>query len=357
MPAWIRGRAVSRDEAIDAAGRMLGAARTTLVAGLAADVAAIEAAYRLAARIGASIDPAGSDALYAELAAVAAGGAMATTFAEAKARADCLAFIGDRPGRSALAQELVNSVPRRGEAHARRVVSLGGQRSVRVDAHVGAAAGRVPAQLGLLRAVVGGRLLPGAGHEAGLAEMADILAGAAFAVLIYDPAELGDLGVEMLQGLVKDLNETTRCSSLPLGKAAPGRGAIPVGAWMTGGAPRIGLGRGVPEHDPWRFDANRLIEAGECEAALWLAALPCDPPPWLAAGRAVALLGRPSGREAEIVFAVAVPGIDAGGVVHDVRRGTLCYSEAGAPSDAEPAACLIGAIERAASTPRAAAPC
>ena len=86
MPAWIRGRAVGRDEAVEAAGRLLGTARTTLVAGLAADVAAIEAGYRLAARIGASIDPAGSDALYAELTAVAAGGAMTTTFAEAKAR-------------------------------------------------------------------------------------------------------------------------------------------------------------------------------------------------------------------------------------------------------------------------------
>ena len=99
------------------------------------------------------------------------------------------------------------------------------------------------------------------------------------------------------------------------------------------------------------------MTAGECEAALWLAALPCDPPSWLADSHAVALLGRPSGREAEIVIAVAVPGIDAGGVVHDERRGTLCYREAVTPSDAEPAAALIAAIETAASKRLAAASC
>ena len=122
----------------------------------------------------------------------------------------------------------MNSLPVRGAAEARSIVSFGGQQHQGADVHVAVATGRLLAQLGLLRAIAAGRLSPGAGHDgAALAEVAAILAGAAFAVLLYHPAELGDLGVAMLQGLVKDLNETTRCSSLPPWRTGAGPGRHP----------------------------------------------------------------------------------------------------------------------------------
>ncbi len=48
MPAWVRGAAADMDAAVTAAAELLGAARTPVIAGLNAEVAAIRAAYDLA---------------------------------------------------------------------------------------------------------------------------------------------------------------------------------------------------------------------------------------------------------------------------------------------------------------------
>ncbi|MDR3406930.1 MAG: amidohydrolase family protein, partial [Methylovirgula sp.] len=49
-------------------------------------------------------------------------------------------------------------------------------------------------------------------------------------------------------------------------------GVLQTSGWMTGFPIRTGFGRGYPEHDTWRFDANRLVDAGEADAALWISA-------------------------------------------------------------------------------------
>ena len=49
---------------------------------------------------------------------------------------------------------------------------------------------------------------------------------------------------------------------------------------MTGFPLRTGFGRGVPEHDPWRFEASRLIDSGEADCAVWISAYGTRPPAW-----------------------------------------------------------------------------
>jgi formylmethanofuran dehydrogenase subunit B len=346
MRAWIRGRPVDRREAVTAAGRILGKARAPIIGGLAGDVEAIRAAYRLALHIGASMDAEGSGALYADLAVLASHGAMVTTWAETRARADVLLVIGARAAGAPLLKGILDHSPIRPIASTRQVVSIGSPLIVEEEHHVAVDPEHLPAALGLLRAVVAGRL-PAANEPATFAKAADKIRKAKFGVAIYDPGELGELAIAMLQGLVKDLNDKARFSSLPLGVANASCAALAVGTWMTGEPPRVGFGRFYPEHDPWRFDAVRLISSGEADAALWLASLPTKSQPPDRGVPTTALLRQAGGGEAEIVFEVAVPGLDSPGVVFDQRRGTLVHLDAGRPRAAATAACVIDAIRAA----------
>lgn len=333
MRAWIEGQPVDQHEAVAAAARILREARTPIIGGLAGDVDAVRAAYRLAFHIGASMDCAGSDGLYADLGAVAAQGAMTTTWAEARNRADLLLVVGRKVGANPLLAELVAApAPLAGVAK-RDVVALDAEQ------------GNLPGQLALLRALAAGRL-PSSPETTALDAVAGKAKAARFGVAVYDPQELGEPTIGMLQGLVKDLNDKTRFSSLPLGVPAAARLALTVGSWTTGDAPRVGLGRGYPEHDPWRFDARRLVASGEADAALWLCALAnAEAPPTDLA--CVALSGRPDGAQAGIVIEVAVPGEDSSAVCFDERRGTLTAIGTGTSPRNTKAAEILDAIQAA----------
>ena len=158
--------------------------------------------------------------------------------------------------------------------------------------------------LGLLRALASGRIE----RQDRLSGLAADLAKALYGVAVYDPLDLGELGVEMLQGLAADLNEKTRFFTLPVGDSAQGRSALQVSLWTTGGGPRVGLGRGFPDHDPWRFDGARQVAAGEADAILWLAPLPAQRPAWAMERTRVAIVGDGGASSAEVTFCVAVPG-------------------------------------------------
>ena len=107
-----------------------------------------------------------------------------------------------------------------------------------------------------------------------------VLKGARFGVAVWGGDELDSLSIEMLHGLILDLNKTTRFTGLPLGADANAAGVVQTSGWMTGFPVRTSFGRGFPEHDTWRFDATRLIESGEADAALWISAYDREAPPW-----------------------------------------------------------------------------
>ncbi|GJD60602.1 formyltransferase [Methylobacterium frigidaeris] len=326
MTAWINGQAVVRDEAVAAAAALLAGARSPVFAGLCAETAAVQAAFDLARVIGASLDPVAGSSLYADLGALASGGAMTTTPAEARGRADLVLALGAAPWASDIVTELAAEGPVRGRAagRSRTLLALGGGGDGAVQ-HIAYPAGEagLAAAIGLLRGLVAGRI---AGPHP-LADLAARLREALYGVVLYDPAEIGALGAEMLNGLVKDLNETTRCFALPLGDPYQGRAVAQVAAWSTGQGPRVGYGRGHPEHDPWRFDAERQAAAGEVDAALWLASLPAPLPTWIRTVPTVALLGEPKGDEARVVIGVGVPGEALGAALWHPRRAAIAWQE------------------------------
>ena len=330
MAAWVKGGAADADGAVQAAAAILAAARTPVFAGLNADVAAIRAATHLAGRIGASLDSLGSAGTYADLGALARVGAMTTTPAEAVGRADVVLLVGEAPRGAALVERLNATAPSRGRA-------AGGPRTLlRLDAPF-----PLPVAVAALRAHARGHLA----DDHGLLALAKALAGAQYGAVLYDPAELGAAGVEMLQGLVMDLNERTRCFALALSGADQDRAALQVAAWTTGQAIRVGFGRHVPEHDPWRFDAARLAASGEADAALWLSSRPAEAPAWLAGLPSIALVsGEPDPGMAEVVIAVGEPGAEVGGVLWNEGRAGLSYRAPAAPAARPAAAEILGRI-------------
>ncbi len=362
MAAWVKGTPVDLGEALRAGGRLLGQARMPVVTGLVCEVDAIRAAYRLAFDLGGALDPAESTPLYADLDVLAGAGMMTTTESETIGRADVVVVIGSAVDLPLIA-DIAAQGPSRGTAAgtARTLVAIGPRDGP--AAAMGGSAQRhrvavdrasLPAALAALRALVNGRL--GASPAApGLTRIATIIGEAAFGVVVYNPADLSAMAVEMLQGLVKDINRVRRFSSLPVSANFQQQAVLRVGAWTTGGAPRVGFGRGFPEHDPWRFDAARLIAAGEADAAVWLASLPAPAPDWLGKVPGVALLGQASGGEADIVIRVAVPGETASGILWDARRGALVHKNANRSDNQPTAADVLASIGEAARNERASA--
>jgi formylmethanofuran dehydrogenase subunit B len=332
MSAWIQGRLVSLRDALDASGELLAGARLPLVTGLVCEVDAIQAAYRLASDIRGVVDPIASAALYRELEVLAAAGAMTTTPAEVAGRADVVVVLASASN-SPLVARLAARRPTRGPTAGapRSFVLIGAFRpTVAVGENVSQVCEvkverrELAATIGALRAAANGRMLAGA-TGAALAPATEILRAASFGVVLYDPAELGGLAIEMVHGFVKDLNQATRFSSLAVTANLQQQSVLQVSVWTTGDAPRVGFGRGYPEHDPWRFDAERLVASGEVDAAMWLASVPIAAPDWLKGLRSIAVIGEPSGNEAEIVLEVSVPGKQVDGVLWDDDRGTLVF--------------------------------
>ncbi len=332
MPAWVKGASADMDTAIAAAAELLGAARTPVIAGLNAEVSAIRAAYDLAGRVGASLDTLGAAGTYAELGSLSRSGAMTSTPAEVVGRADAVLVVGANPWNTDLTARILDSRPSRGRAAgAERALLALGAGAPQAALTVPAEGGLLPG-LALLRAYLRGHLA----DPSPTADLAGKLAGSQYVAVLYDPAEVGEMGVETIQGLVIDLNDTTRAFSLAVPGETQDRAVVPVAAWTTGQAPRTGFGRRVPEHDPWRFDAARQVAAGEADAALWLASVPAPTPGWLSRIPSIALVGDASPEVAEVVIAVGVPGRDLGGVLWNETRGALTYWPARAGGRSRP---------------------
>jgi formylmethanofuran dehydrogenase subunit B len=117
---------------------------------------------------------------------------------------------------------------------------------------------------------------------------------------------------------------------------------------MTGFPMRTGFGAGAPVHDPWRFDAERLVASGETDCALWISAFGAPPPAWGAAVKFIALSERAAqfADEPNVRIVVGHPGVDHDAVVHSPDAGTLIAVAASARSAAPSVA---GALERIAA--------
>jgi formylmethanofuran dehydrogenase subunit B len=347
--ASIDGARASLDDATAAAARLLSRSRQPLIAGLGTDIDGARAAIALAQRVGAVIEHMHSAALLRDLDCLRETGIMLTTPGEARVRADVVLLVGDGllqtwPG---LTERLLASPARpEGADVKRRIVWLAPRADATIPGFDGdievVAAGldaTLAANLAALRARVKGR--PVAQPSPVLDALVGVVKGARFGVAVWTAGSLGALEIEMLHGLVRDLNETTRFSTLPLAAPDNGAGVLAACGWTTGFPMRTGFGAGFPLHDPWRFDAERLAASGETDCVLWISAFGAAQPAWRSAVNVIVLCERTIrfAEEPNVRIAVGRPGVDHDAVMHSSETGTLIATTAsagsGAPSVAE----------------------
>jgi formylmethanofuran dehydrogenase subunit B len=171
------------------------------------------------------------------------------------------------------------------------------------------------------------------------------LADARFPLFLFSGKGCDILEMEMLQGLVSDLNLKSRASALHLPASENGWGSMFASGWMTGFPPRTGFGSGDPEYDRWRFDVARMIEAGEADVHVWVAGRTDAPAPSHAGPSLIALANTSEAVPgAAVTFAVGTPGIDHDAVVFTYRTGTFRTVEATEPSEAPASASILRSI-------------
>lgn len=366
--AWIVGKPAALESAVAEAAALLTASRQALIAGLGTDIAGARAAIALAERTGAVVDHMQSHALLRDLDVIRSSGVMLTTPSETYVRADTLLVVGPmlQARETELLQRLFGKLRNRQEQNSfeRRIFWLcgGAEQANRALNGVGAITlGKEPKELPALAAALRARM---AGRPTGTAPVApntldEVLAGlkaSRFGVAIWQPETLDELTIEMLCGLVNDLNATTRFSTLPLPSPDNAIGVLQTCGWMTGMPMRTSFGRGFPEHDPWRFDGTRLVESGETDCVVWISAYRAHAPLWRDPPPIIALTGRDAGFRTppRVHIEVGRPGIDHAAVVHQSLTGTLTAVDATHPSDAISTA---EAIERISSALPDGRPC
>jgi formylmethanofuran dehydrogenase subunit B len=322
--AWMRGEPVTLAAAVEEAARLLSTSRMPVIAGLGTDVAGARAAIALARQVGGAIDHIHSSALLRDLDVMRQSGMMMTTPNEARLRADLLLLVG--AGLVQAWPELPARLLKAPSGGPRRIVWLcGGSEAKTISLpieRIGNSADELPTMLAVLRAQCAER--PVRGTTAPLSSLAAALANVKFGVAVWSAAALDALTVEMLCGLVRDLNDATRFSGLPLMPADGAAAVQQVSGWLTGLPPRTGFGRGIGEHDPWQFDATRLIDSGEADCAVWISAVGATRPGWHRDVPTIVLAQDDAlCRKARVAIAVGRPGIDHDAVVHLPATGTL----------------------------------
>jgi formylmethanofuran dehydrogenase subunit B len=354
--AWIEGAPVPLEDAAAAAAGLLARSAQPLFAGLGVDIEGARAAIMLAERVGGVVEHMYSTAMLRDLDCLRETGVMLTTPGEARVRADVLLLVGDGLEKTwpALSNRLLAVRTGPDGADARSVVWLapsGGGRLSGFDGPIEIVAAGIgatlAANLAALRACMKGR--PIAANDTrpvALDALSDRLKAAKFGVAVWSAENLDPLELEMLNGLVRDLNETTRFSTLPLPAPDNGLGVLAACGWMTGFPMRTGFGSGAPLHDSWRFDAERLVSAGETDCVVWVSAFGTPAPTWLKAQRLIALCGKETefAEEPNVRIIIGRPGLDHDAVVHSPDVGTLAAAKAKIHAPGRSAADALGRI-------------
>ena len=293
-----------------------------------------------------------SNEIFADLDVLRQAGAMMTTPAVARLHADVLVFIGD--DLTTIWPQLIERLapgeipPQQLELEPRQFIWIAPPKASPIEgvAFKALETANLQETLAALRARVAGRPIAASEEETRrLDEIAAILNKAHYGVLVW--GRLDRLSVEMATGLILDLNKTTRFSSLPLGAADDAAGVVQTSGWSTGFPVRTSFGRGYPEHDTWRFDADRLVESGEADAALWISAYSDSTPNWKRKFPLVALV--PKRREVfdepEVRIEIGRPGVDYDSALNIAREvDAIVAREATHKSDLASAASVIASI-------------
>jgi formylmethanofuran dehydrogenase subunit B len=357
--AWIDGEPAAVDAAVAEAARRLSAARRPVIGGLGGDVQTSRAALALADARGARVVHARQAAAQRNIFAVQSRGAVTTTLAEARHRAEMVVLVdSDVTRHFPRVLERLAAAPAFADGVARRWLLLGAPPPARVPPEVRFEAvdlggADLFAAVALLRTFLRGE----SGAEladqfAALAALAKDMAACRYGVFLWAAADMdfsgADLLIEQLHQLLIDLNRTTRWAALPLAGNDGDLTANAVATWQTGFPLPVIYAEGAAQYDPFpSYDDADLL--------LWVSALPGVGPPRLAGadpGLPVILVGTPPDEAAlpphHVVIPAAVPGLTAGG--HLVRTDSVItlYAPAVMPTALPTAAQVLEELAAAA---------
>jgi len=331
----VDGKPVALADAIQAAAKLVRAARLPLYGGLATDVEGMRAVMSIADRSRGVVDHALSEGQYRNFRVLQTSGWFMSTLTEVRNRADLIIIVGTDVNKihprffERIVTPPESMFPQL--APKRTVVFLG--EGLDQSAATGPRVGEVitlgcpPHLVGevisAVRAAVNGRPI-GAETVAGvpaaaIKDLADRCLKASYGVMVWAPPGLAfanaDLTVHAVSELVKDLNKTTRFAGLSLGG---NEGAVTAGAvcgWQSGYPLRVSFAAGKPDYDQFRYAIQRMLAAGEGDLLIWIASISNDilPP---ATAIPTVVLGTPDLKLAKppaVFIPVGTPGLDSAG--------------------------------------------
>jgi formylmethanofuran dehydrogenase subunit B len=365
----VDGKAVSLDVAIAKAAALLKDTNLPVIGGCATDVNGMRGLLALAERCGGVVDNMNFTGARNNFLALQDSGWMNTTLAEVKNRCDLLLVVGT---------DLEAFAPRFFERYLwnkeamflddtshREVIYLGKAPSGDASTSPSGQKAQVfecatqglPEVIAVLRALVKGQPIRATSVSgiavADLLAIADKLKAAKYGVVTWAAGALAyaqaELTVQTLSEMIKDLNNATRCSGLPLGGKEGDQTANQVCGWTTGYPARTRFSRGYPEYDPFLNDTNFLLANGEADVLVWVQTFNVNsvPPvtalPTIVVGRS----GMTFAKEPDVFIPVGTPGIDHAG--HAYRMDNVVairlkkLRDSGLPSTAQ----VLNAIEQA----------
>ncbi len=363
----IDGKEVSLDEAVARAATLLKHTHFPVIAGCATDVNGMRGLLALADRTGAVVDNANFNNARKNILALQDTGWMNTTLAEVKNRCDVLVIVGtDLEGFAPRFFEkyLWNEAMFLDNTSERDIIYLGTKPSGTASTSPSGKTAQVfecetqnlPDVVAVLRALVKGQQIQ-ATSVAGilvsdLAAIAQKLKDAKYGVITWAAGALNyshaELTIQTLCEMIKNLNETTRCSGFPLGGKEGDQTANQVCGWTSGYAARVSFAKGYPVYDPFLLDTHTLLENGEADALVWVQAFNASatPPKTNLPTIVVARSGMIFEKEPDVFIPVGTPGIDHAGHAYRLDNVVAIRLKKCRDSNLPSTATVLNAIEK-----------
>lgn len=360
--AQVAGQAVDLAAAYRAAAAILTRSQHPLMGGLACDVTGHRAALALAEKVGGVVDHMNGQAQFRNWLPFQDSGWMTTTLSEVRNRADLIVLAGTDTARfPRFFERCLTPESQFGDLH-RQIIALGTTlplipgRATDTDLAIPIQNERLGELFAALRARLAGHRLDApdiAGVPlAQIDALLDALHAARYGVLVWNAAELdfpnADLVIQAMVNLIKDLNQTTRWSGLPLGGNDGDTSATQVCTWQAGYPLRTTFEASGPHYEPVLYATDALLESGDVDAMVWISAFDPErtPPatncPTIVLGRADMTFTRPP----DVFIPVAVPGVQHTGFLHRMDAVVALPLSAPDPADLPSVAQALVAIQQ-----------
>ncbi len=335
MSPRVNGKDVSLAEAVTHIANVLRQSNQTVIGGMATDLNGARSAMALADKSRATIDNMDSVANFRNTLVLQDTGWMLTTLTEVRNRVDLLLVVG-----SDIEAEFPRFFERMvwndesmfdQEIESRQVVYLGKAPSGDASTSPKGKKAQVlacddadlPEVVSILRALVNGKGIQaeqvGGIAVSDLAILAEQLKQAKYSVVTWAAGDLdfdhAEATVQTVCEMIKELNDDTRSSGLPLGGKDGGITANQVSAWQSGFPMRTNFNQAYPDYDPYLCDSDRMLENDEVDVLVWVSSFDVDraPPKSNATTIVLGRSGMSFEQEPEVFIPVGTPGIDHAG--------------------------------------------